>query len=449
MRVMLAGTKSGAGKTSITCGLISVLKRRGFAVSALKCGPDYIDPMFHREVLKIPSGNIDCFLSDERDCLKQTALREYKTDILIMEGVMGYYDGIGFTSKGGSSNIAEITSTPVILIIDAEGSAKSVMAILKGFVDMDTCSLIRGVIFNRMSENIYLQAVEEVKKLGIIPCGYVPKDSKFAVDSRHLGLKLPSEISNISIKLGYIADILEETLDIEAVLSVLNQSDTIKRDIEHSNENIDKIRIGVSYDEAFCFIYDDLWEAFDKNSIKPVLFSPIRDHKLPDGISGIYLCGGYPENYLKQLSENKGMLKDIKQAFELKMPMIAECGGFMYLHEKVEDESEKCWQLAGVIKGECKKAKRLQHFGYGMLKFQKNCFMGKKGDALPIHSFHYYTSTSIGADCEITKVSDKSSWNECTVYDWFYGGFPHFFMQGDKILNSFYTACKNWQEENK
>ncbi|MPM71009.1 Cobyrinate a,c-diamide synthase [bioreactor metagenome] len=176
----------------------------------------------------------------------------------------------------------------------------------------------------------------------------------------------------------------------------------------------------------------------------------MKDAYLPDGISGIYLCGGYPENYLKELSENISMKEDIKKAYDLKMPIIAECGGFMYLHENVEDECGQNYPLVGVVKGVCKKAKKLQHFGYGTLKLNKNCFLGTTGEAFPIHSFHYYTSTSSEAHCLITKASDGSPWSECSVKDWLYGGFPHFFLQGEnKMLNGFYTACKKWQEDNK
>ncbi len=450
MRVMLAGTKSGAGKTSITCGLINVFKKYGYKVSSLKCGPDYIDPMFHRQVLKIHSGNIDCFMSDEDYCLKQTELKEKNSDILIMEGVMGYYDGIGFTSKAGSSDIAKVTSTPVILIVDSEGSSKSVMAVVKGFIDMDSDKLIKGVIFNKMSEQIYLQASKELIKLGIVPCGFVPKDKNFILESRHLGLVTPLETADITNKLNYISQQLEKTLDIQAIINILNKSAAIEKVFSINNAKKEKIRIGVAYDEAFCFIYDDLWEAFDRNGISAVVFSPIRDKRLPDGISGIYLCGGYPENYLKELSENISMLENIKQAFDLKLPIIAECGGFMYLHENVEDEYGQSYPLVGIVNGVCRKTKRLQNFGYGTLEFNKNCIIGKIGEKFPIHSFHYYTSTSTEADCRITKASNGSTWSECCVNNWFYGGFPHFFMQGDnKMLNRFYTVCKNWQEANK
>jgi len=450
MRVMLAGTKSGAGKTSLTCGLIDVFKRRGYLVAALKTGPDYIDPMFHRQVLKIPSGNIDCFLSDDYYCLNQVALKEKDSDILVIEGVMGYYDGIGFTSRAGSSNIADITSTPVILIVDAEGSARSVIAVVKGFIDMDKDCLIKGVIFNKMSEQIYLSASIELEKLGVIPCGYVQKDKNFILESRHLGLITPLETDDITNKLSYIAEQLEKTLNIDAILDIAKQSALIEEKFESRNSSIEEIRIGVAYDKAFCFIYDDLWDAFKRKGISPVIFSPIRDKKLPEGISGLYFCGGYPENHLEELSSNTHMIKAVKQAFNLKMPIIAECGGFMYLHEYVEDEFEKSYPLVGVVSGICKKEKRLQHFGYGTLKLNKNCLVGEIGDTYSIHSYHYYRSTSQEADCMITKASDNSSWYECIVGDWFYGGFPHFFLQSNnKVLKNLYTACKNWQEVNK
>lgn len=450
MRIMLAGTKSGAGKTTIVCGLIELFKRRSLSVSAFKSGPDYIDPMFHRAVLGIPTGNLDGFLSDKKYIANQTAEAEKNSDILVIEGAMGHFDGIGFSDKASCAETAEITDTPVILVVDAAACGYSAMAVVNGFINMPKGENIKGVIFNRMSSVLYKSAAEEVKRLGLIPCGYIPTDKNLSLESRHLGLITPNELENINSKIKYIADTLEKTLDLDSIIKIAMSAP--KKDIENDEnyKKYDGLRIGLTSDCAFSFVYDDLIRAFEKRRVEVIKFSPVNDKGLPENLSGLYICGGYPEIYAEELSENTNMLEAVRNAFNNKMPIIAECGGYMYMSEGIADINGKVWKTVGAVKGVCSRQKRLVHFGYGRLKLKNDCLIGKKGEEFPVHSFHYYETDCVGNGFKVTKVSNGDTWEEGTLTDSFYGGFPHFYMQSnDKMLETFLDKCSAWRKNNE
>ena len=335
-RIMLAAPKSGSGKTLLTCGLLEVLRRRGLNPIACKCGPDYIDPMFHRYVLGIPGRNLDSFFLPTEGVRKVLvdAVREEQAGIAVLEGVMGYYDGLGGTETSASSwEIAEITDTPAILVLDCKGASLSAAAMASGFLHFRKKSHIAGVILNRVSSMYYERlaaAVEEASGLPVL--GYMPESEEYHMESRHLGLFLPGEIDRLRERIGRLADQMEKSIAVERVLEVagmlpLRIENKEKEKAENESmeaESIAKfpacqeqkvtsrVRIGVARDEAFCFYYQENFRLLEQMGAELVYFSPLRDKKIPDRVDGLLFGGGYPENYARELAKNAAMRESIR-----------------------------------------------------------------------------------------------------------------------------------------
>lgn len=297
-RILLAAGASGSGKTLITCGLLQALVNRGLKTASFKCGPDYIDPMFHSRVIGAKSRNLDTFFTDSETTKYLFCENAVDCDISVMEGVMGFYDGVaGTTTKASAYDLASVTDTPVILIVNSRGMSVSLAAYVKGFMEYRKDSHIQGVIFNQMSPMLYPRMKELLEKeLNIKVLGYVPKMDDCVIESRHLGLVLPDEIPELKENLHRLAEVLEKTLDIDAILQLAESA----RELSAKEPRIDfclkhPLRIGVADDEAFCFFYEDNFRLLRKMGAELVHFSPIRDKKLPAGLDGLLLYGGYPE----------------------------------------------------------------------------------------------------------------------------------------------------------
>ena len=340
-RILIGATGSGSGKTTITCALLEILKRQGKKVQAFKCGPDYIDPMFHRTVLGIPSKNLDTFFTGEKMTAELFMESAVNADISVMEGVMGLYDGLGGIRKEGSAyDLATVTDTPVILVIDAHGMGRSILPLIAGFLSYDTIHL-------------------------------------------------------------------------------------------------------------FCFYYEDNLKALEKAGAEIVFFSPLHDGSVPKEADGLLLPGGYPELYAKELSENKTMLADIREKAELAMPIVAECGGFMYLHQTMEDTEHHVYEMAGVVPGDCFYTGKLVRFGYIELTEKESNFLPENG-SIKGHEFHYFDSTANGDDCVALKpVSGKKydcvfDKNSCFV------GFPHlYYPSAPQFAENFVKKAKNYADRSE
>ena len=456
-RIMIAGTKSGSGKTTITCGIIRALTRgvmstgEGLNVHAFKCGPDYIDPMFHRSALGVPSKNLDLFFTDE-ETTRGLFLEGNDGDISVIEGVMGLYDGIGGVSSVASSyHLASVLETPIVLVIDAHGMGRSIIAELRGFLSMDENHLIKGVILNRISASFYgviAPVIEE--ELDIKVLGYFPKSEGIKIESRHLGLLLPNEIAELDAMLDKAADIICESVDLKALVDMAGDDEPggrgqsvisdrwgqgppitfdkmIGGPCPHLSSTSSK-RLAIARDEAFCFYYEDNLRMLEAAGLTLVPFSPIHDEKLPEDIRGLILGGGYPENFLEQLSNNKSMLESIKAAIDRGIPSLAECGGFMYLHEEIKDKDGKSFQMVGVIPGSCEYKDKLVRFGYMTIEEKEGNFLaGIDNRKINGHEFHYYDSTNNGSDCLSVKPSGKRSWESAHVGDNHWWGFAHLY----------------------
>ena len=293
---MIAAPKSGSGKTMITCALLQLLKDSGKNVSSYKCGPDYIDPMFHKKVLGVPSKNLDTFFTDEKTTVQLFLDERADGDFAVLEGVMGLYDGLGGIYEQGSSyHLAKVTQTPIILVVDAKGMGKSVLALIAGFLQYDTQHLIKGVLLNRMSKGYYdiIKPLIE-KELSVKVVGYFPEQKDIGLSSRHLGLVMPDELSDIKKQLNETADRLKKTIDMDLFIDIAEAADEIgdsenadvynEKNIGNCDQNefTQNINIAVAMDEAFCFYYEDNLRLLEKCGAKLQYFSPLHDTELPD-----------------------------------------------------------------------------------------------------------------------------------------------------------------------
>ena len=458
-RIMLAAPKSGSGKTLLTCGLLEVLRRRGLNPIACKCGPDYIDPMFHRYVLGIPGRNLDSFFLPTEGVRKVLvdAVREEQAGIAVLEGVMGYYDGLGGTETSASSwEIAEITDTPAILVLDCKGASLSAAAMASGFLHFRKKSHIAGVILNRVSSMYYERlaaAVEEASGLPVL--GYLPESEEYRMESRHLGLFLPGEIDRLRERIGRLADQMEKSIAVERVLEVagmlpLRIENKEKEKAENESmeaESIAKfpacqeqkvtsrVRIGVARDEAFCFYYQENLHLLEQMGAELVYFSPLRDKKIPDRVDGLLFGGGYPENYARELAKNAAMRESIRRSIAAGMPFLAECGGFLYLHRTLEGSDGKHWEMAGVYPFDAYRTNRLRRFGYVRL-------LTSSGQEIHGHEFHYWESEDPGTDWEAVKPTGNRSWRCIHEKGGQIGGFPHlYYASCPDFLRKWLDVC--------
>ena len=455
-RVMLAAPSSGSGKTLITCGLLQALVNRKINTASFKCGPDYIDPMFHKKVIGTPSRNLDTFFSGKEMTRYLFARQAGKAEISVMEGVMGYYDGVvGFTTEASSYDLADVTDTPVIFVINTRGMSLSVIPFLKGFLEYRENSHLKGVILNQTSASMYPELKARIEEeLPIRVYGYVPKVTDCVIESRHLGLVTPGEIEGLKERLQKLSVILEKTLDIDGILELAASASELSgcempeslAAILTREKGKMPVRIGVAKDEAFCFYYEDNLDLLRELGAEIVEFSPIHDRKLPESIQGMLIGGGYPELYARELSENVEMLESIRSAVKAGMPTLAECGGFMYLHNSMEDMEGRSWPMVGVIDALVYRTEKLGRFGYIHLTANREQIFGSAGAKIRGHEFHYFDSTENGDAFHAEKPRRKRNWDCIITGEHLAAGFPHlYYYANPEFAANFVEACRRYQ----
>lgn len=434
---MIAAPKSGSGKTMVTCCLLQALKNTGEKVMSFKCGPDYIDPMFHQQIIGVPARNLDTFFTGEEQTQKLFLDSAGEDKIAVLEGVMGIFDGLGGVRKEGSSyHLAQVTKTPIIFVADIKGMGRSVIPLLAGFLAYDKMHLIQGVILNRASRGYYETISPLIEKeLGISVLGYVPECRDMRVDSRYLGLMLPDETDGIRQRLETASEEFVKTVSIEKIVDIASDAGTLSagREEKRRESKKKKTLIAVARDEAFCFYYEENLRMLQAFGAEIKWFSPLHDLKLPDGCCGILIGGGYPELYAGRLSENKRMRECIRQAAQNGMPLVAECGGFMYLHSELVDREGTCYAMAEVIPARCFYTGRLIRFGYVEIQERKSCFL-PEGEKIKGHEFHYYDSTDNGKDALAIKPVSSRMYPCIMEGENYWMGFPHLYYPSNKAF---------------
>jgi cobyrinic acid a,c-diamide synthase len=454
---MITAASSGSGKTMITCGLLELFKRKGLNPLACKCGPDYIDGLFHKQVLELEGMNLDSYFEAPEE-LRDKYSRLSKGHLPVVEGVMGYFDGLGgSTTRASSWEVAHILDLPAVLVVDARGASVSLAAVIKGFLEFERPmgSQIKAVIFNRMSPMLYPRIRELVEReTGIRAAGFVPELDFLKVGSRHLGLVLPEEIAGLREQMNRLGKCLEETIDWE-FLEELGAEKEGRDALEEENTEASctaafSFRLGIAMDEAFCFYYQDNLRLLERLGGELVYFSPIHDRSLPEQLDGLILGGGYPELYCEALSLNESMRESVKKAAEGGLPVLGECGGYLYLLEELEAEDGRIWPMTGVLKGKGYKKGKNSRFGYIGVEAEKDSLYLKPGEQIRGHEFHYW-------DCEVLeeewvmrakKPVGNRSWPCIRIKNQVMAGFPHLFYPScPAFAVRFAKACVRYKRK--
>lgn len=454
---MITAASSGSGKTMITCGILELFKRKGLNPLACKCGPDYIDGLFHKQVLELEGMNLDSYFEAPEELRDKYSLLS-KGHLPVVEGVMGYFDGLGgSTTRASSWEVAHILDLPAVLVVDARGASVSLAALIKGFLEFERSmgSQIKAVIFNRMSPMLYPRIRELVEReTGIRAAGFVPELDFLKVGSRHLGLVLPEEIAGLREQMNRLGKCLEEMIDWE-FLAELGAEKEERDALEEENTEASctaafSFRLGIAMDEAFCFYYQDNLRLLERLGGELVYFSPIHDRSLPEQLDGLILGGGYPELYCEALSLNESMREAVKKAAEGGLPVLGECGGYLYLLEELEAEDGRIWPMTGVLKGKGYKKGKNSRFGYIGVEAEKDSLYLKPGEQIRGHEFHYW-------DCEVLeeewvmrakKPVGNRSWPCIRIKNQVMAGFPHLFYPScPAFAVRFAKACVRYKRK--
>ncbi len=427
---LIAGTASGSGKTTLTIGIMAALKKRGLRVQPFKCGPDFIDPSLHTMVTNELSPNLDLRMCGREFCVSSFNERIAGKDVGVVEGVMGLFDG----GVASSAALARELSLPVILVVDARSAAESVAAVVKGFEVYADDVHIAGVIFNRVGSARHKKLIEDGMALGCESeiIGFFPRDIRFEIPDRHLGLYMGEENPLDREQLSQLASAVESHLDIDKLLEL-----SVKHSTTSASPSVGKIRqkakvrLAVAKDKAFCFYYEDNFKILKEAGAELVFFSPLTDTTLPDNCSGIYFGGGYPELYAEKLSANRSMLQAVYAFGEAGGVIYGECGGFMYLCKRIMSLDKHSYPMSGIFPIAVQMKPRLSRLGYRNPHLMKSCFFGDANQELHGHEFHY--SEIILSDQTVYSVYKMAN-NEAEgfVYKNVLGGYIHLHLARSK-----------------
>ena len=499
-RLMFAAPKSGGGKTTLTCAFLQAMKKQGRKTAAFKCGPDYIDPMFHSRVIGVPSGNLDLFFTGKETVRGLFCRHSQGAELAVVEGVMGYYDGLGGGSDQASSwQLADCLEAPVVLVLDPQGASLSLAALVRGFLEFRRNSRIQALILNRCSKGLYqtLKPMLE-RETGLLVAGYLPSMPECAFESRHLGLVTAGEIRGMRQKLEGLAAQLVQTVDLEALLHLAKTAPALEGRLpelpvcrpfactgkgeENEKEaapigeqpgrtclpagagpeknradnpagkkaaaGLEGPCIAVARDQAFCFYYRDNLELLEQLGARLCFFSPLEDGELPPDTGALYLGGGYPELYGRRLSQNQSLLTAIRQGAKAGLPILAECGGFQYLQEQLIDAQGRAWPMAGLLPGESRPAGRLVRFGYVELQARNDTLLCPAGTALRAHEFHYWDSEENGEAFWAAKPGKDRGWLCIQSREQIFAGYPHlYFYTNPAIAAAFVEAAAAYRRK--
>lgn len=389
---MVAGTASGVGKTTVALTLMAMLQERGLRVQPFKCGPDFLDTGHHSAICGRASRNLDTWMLDDKANRAIFSSGCHNADAAVVEGMMGLYDGVaGGGEEGSAAEIAKLLALPVVLVMDAGKSARSIAAVVKGFESFDPQVRFAGIVLNRVSSESHYRLLETaIRSVSSIPLlGHLPTDAAIAIPERHLGLHTTEETTSAENRLAAFARTGLQHFNITPLLNLSYPDATIvTAGIPTSDLGQACVRIGVARDKAFSFYYEDNFDLLRENGAETVPFSPLRDPALPPNLDALYLGGGYPELYADVLSRNAAMIAEICAFAESGKPIYAECGGMIYLGRALTTLDGQSCAMAGVLPIEFEMTPRLVHFGYVNVEFVEECLLGNQGTQVRGHSFH-------------------------------------------------------------
>ncbi len=399
-RILIAGTHSGVGKTTLTLALMAAFGERKLKVQGFKTGPDYIDPSHHTAVTGRPSRNLDTWMMGVEACHEVMQHAASDADISVIEGVMGLYDGrIGSDAAGSTSELAKLLRVPVILLVNARGMGQSVAALVKGYKEYDRHTPLAGVILNNVSSERHLRFLKNPieRHCGLPVLGYVGRDSSFTLPERHLGLVPHSEDAIGATFYSGLAGALEH-VDVERILEIADSAPDLPPDAErifHQPDTRIPVRIALAKDEAFSFYYEDNLALLRLFGAEVIPFSPLRDATLPPDVDAIYVGGGFPELYARQLESNSSMRTEMRQAADRGVVIYGECGGMMYLLERLIDFEGSSYKMSGILPGTSRMTKSRQDLGYVNVTSLNDNILCKRGETFRGHVFHWSTLTDL------------------------------------------------------
>ncbi len=452
-RILISAPRSGSGKTVITMALLSAWKKQGQQLHSFKCGPDYIDPMFHSKVLGIPCRNLDSYLFGWADVAEDLS-RVERSGLSVIEGAMGLYDGLGGKIPHSAYDLAKRTHTPIVVILSAAEDSNP-KAALEELLAKDLGGWIRGYILNHCEENRATQLQQELMNCSEhLQCyGYFPTMKEAELSSRHLGLVTAQEVSDFETRMNALTAQAADTIQIDAMKQLADTSEPLAQvpglpapKILENQQNC--CRIGIAMDEAFCFYYERSKEHLEMEGATLVPFSPLHDAHLPADLDGLYLGGGYPELYAQELEANKSIREDIRNAIAADIPTLAECGGFLYLGQKLSDAGGQAYDMVGTLPGEATKQEKLVRFGYAKIEPVESSMIFTAGDSVPIHEFHYWDSTDNGSDLVVNKASKGQTWQAGFANNHMYAGFPHIYLNRERARR-FVAAAMEYRSQKK
>lgn len=423
------------------CALLRALRRRGLNPCAFKCGPDYIDPMFHRAALGADSCNLDLFLSSTETVQSLYAQGCQDHGAAVCEGVMGFYDGVGGTTAQASAwHLADTLDLPVLLVLRPQGASLTLAAQVNGLKSFRTSSHLVGILLNDCTQTLAdsLASLLE-RETGLPVLGCLPHLPEAAIGSRHLGLCTAAEIVNLDRRLDVLAAALEQNTDLSRLLVLCDRPAPPLPGTQRRRPPC--VRIAVARDEAFCFTYAESLSALEEAGAVLVPFSPLRDVALPPDIGGMYLPGGYPELYGERLAQNNRMRTSIRRAVENGLPTVAECGGFLYLCRSLQDADGTARPMSGVLPGEGIRTGKPVRFGYAELIAEHDSLLFRAGETVPVHSFHYWDCTQNGDAFTLKKSVTGRIWREGFASPTLYAAFPHLYF-GLQLADRFIQAAK-------
>jgi cobyrinic acid a,c-diamide synthase len=422
--IAIAAPGSGTGKTSLACGILRALRRRGVAVRAAKCGPDYLDPMWLERAAGSPCPNLDPWMAGP-DGVRELAAGE---GLLVVETAMGLYDGIRPESDEGSGfEVSRILELPVLLVVDASGAARTVAAVVRGLRDFGPAA-IAGVVANRVGSARHAEMVGQALASAGLPSlvGFVPQGALPVLPERHLGLLPPGGSDEV---LERLADAVEATVDLDAVRRLAGPASAARK-TEIVERNGEGLRLGLSWDDAFRFAYGPVVDRLRARGVEMVRFSPLADASLPADLDGLWLCGGYPEVHAVRLAGNGSMRGSVAAFCASGRPALAECGGLLYLATEIVDHSGGRHPMCGVVPGIGRMGNRLRSLGYRTATAREDLFVAARGGSLRGHEFHYGSlegdpdgNWRRAYDLEGSRgpLGTEGWWNGSVLATWFHG----------------------------
>lgn len=459
-RIVIAGTGSGAGKTTVTIGLMAAFSRRGLKVQGFKCGPDYIDPTYHTAVTGRPSRNLDTWMLSH-DTMREIFLRGSRgAELSIVEGVMGLYDGKDpLSNLGSTAEISVLLDSPVILVVNVQSMARSAAAVVLGYQKLDPRVNIAGVIVNKCGSQGHYQIVKAAieQECGIPVVGWLGRDEELSIPERHLGLIPAVERGELQPLFDRAGDLVEKGVDLDLILSLANKASELDWPevllFNQANHDINiQATIAVARDAAFNFYYPENLELLEQLGAKLEFFSPLAGETVPQNADGLYIGGGFPEEFAAQLAGFEEAKADLFNRIENGLPVFAECGGYMYLTESITNRAGDRYSMVGVIPAEVKMQKKLAALGYREVKALDNCLLMDQNETARGHEFHYSLLTKQTED--YSHVYETKGLRGAGLEGYFkenvMAGYTHLhFASNPKIAERFLKRCAEFGKQQR